>query len=142
ENGSHPEHLDGCWLIGQPPLDAARDRATRLEEAFEGARVLELVQGGHSRGHCRRVSRERTAVEELVLRRVRELEDLRTAQERAARQAPSDHLAEADEVRDDSIYMLGASVRHAKAAHDLVENQRDVEPRGHLSESPEEVPIG
>src|SRR5437773_2183971 len=129
-------------IMGQNSSNAARDRATRLEEVFEGARLLELVQGGHPRGHRRRVSRERAAVEELVPRRVRELEDLRPAQEGAARQAPSDHLAEAHEIRDDSICMLGASVRHAKAAHDLVENQRDVEPRGHLSESLEEVPIG
>src|SRR5438552_3741914 len=142
EDGSHLQHLDGRRMIGQNSSNAARDRATRLEEVFEGARLLELVQGGHPRGHRRRVSRERAAVEELVPRRVRELEDLRPAQEGAARQAPSDHLAEAHEIRDDSICMLGASVRHAKAAHDLVENQRDVEPRGHLSESLEEVPIG
>src|SRR5207302_10404111 len=50
--------------------------------------------------------------------------------------------AEATEVRDDSMCKLGASVRYAKAAQDLVENQRDVEPRGHHSESLEEVPIG
>src|SRR5438876_6390738 len=37
-------------------------------DLLEGARLLELVQGGHSRGHRRRVSRERAAVEELVFR--------------------------------------------------------------------------
>src|SRR5438552_18572883 len=45
EDGSHSEHLDRRRLIGQPSLNAARDRATRLEEALEGARLLELVQG-------------------------------------------------------------------------------------------------
>src|SRR5438445_12751337 len=57
---------------------------------------------------------------------VGEVEDVRTAEDRAAWETPSDDFAEACEVRGHVIRVLGPAECDAKTAHHLIEDQGDV----------------
>src|SRR5438128_4378734 len=120
--GDHRRHI----VVLQKFLETGSQGARRLEEGVEDTGLLELIESRQPGGHRHRIPGERTAVEELPARRIREVKDVRTSEERPAGQASSNDLAEAGEVRCHAIRVLGPAERHPKAAHHLVEDERDV----------------
>src|SRR2546425_6740035 len=129
-------------MVLQLPLEPGSQRPRRLQEAIEGRGLLELIQRCHAGRHRDRIACERAALEEIPSNRVGKVEDVGTSEERAARKATPDDLAETREVRSHMIGMLGPAECDAKTTHDLVENQRDVEFCGDLPQSLEELPVG
>src|SRR5439155_11515706 len=109
-------------VVLQKFLETGSYGPSRLEQRVEDAGLLEFIEGRHPGGHRHRIPGERAAVEEVPLGRIREVEYVRTTEERAGRYVSSDDHAQTDEVRDHAIRVLGPSERHANHAHPLVQN--------------------
>ena len=98
----------------------------------------ELPEGGDARRHGERVPGEGAG---LVDRAGRgdPVHHVRTAAERADREAAADHLAEGDEVGTDPVDLAGAARRQPEAGHDLVDDEQRPVLAGDVEE-PLEIP--